>query len=82
MTNTPILYYFSTWEIPQYRLPQHIIDFEANLVRDLGVHIEFNRSLSTRDLTAEKLINDFDAVFLAIGLPVPKVIKKICYFMK
>lgn len=64
---------FSTWEIPQYRLPQSVVDFELNLVRDLGVQFEYGRSLSTKDLTVANLVNEADAVFLAIGLPQSKV---------
>ncbi|ERL86067.1 dihydropyrimidine dehydrogenase [NADP(+)] [Dendroctonus ponderosae] len=63
----------STWEIPQYRLPQHVVDFEANLVGDLGVQVEFERSLSTADITVQRLVQEFDAAFIAIGLPTPKV---------
>lgn len=65
----------STWEIPQYRLPQHVVDFEANLVRDLGVQVEFERSLSTADITVKRLVDEFDAAFIAIGLPTPKAKK-------
>ncbi|XP_066259662.1 dihydropyrimidine dehydrogenase [NADP(+)] [Euwallacea similis] len=65
----------STSEIPQYRLPQLAVDFEAKLVRDLGVTIEFQRSLSASDLTVASLVKEFDAVFIAIGLPNPKIDK-------
>ncbi|CAG9760419.1 unnamed protein product [Ceutorhynchus assimilis] len=63
----------STWEIPQFRLPQHVVDFEANLVRDLGVKVEYQRSLSSKDLRVDDLIKHYDAVFIAIGLPTPKI---------
>ncbi|KAF7266557.1 hypothetical protein GWI33_020065 [Rhynchophorus ferrugineus] len=63
----------STWEIPQYRLPQTVVDFEINLVRDLGVQFEYGRSLSTKDLTVANLVNEADAVFIAIGLPQSKI---------
>ncbi|XP_050301908.1 dihydropyrimidine dehydrogenase [NADP(+)] [Anthonomus grandis grandis] len=63
----------SSWEIPQYRLPQHVVDFEVNLVRDLGVKTVFGRKLSVGDLTVEQLVEEFDAVFVAIGLPSPKI---------
>ncbi|CAH1968195.1 unnamed protein product [Acanthoscelides obtectus] len=63
----------STTEIPQYRLPMTVINFEIQLVKDLGVKIETGRKLSTKDLTIEALLNQSNAVFLGIGLPQPKV---------
>lgn len=41
----------STSEIPQYRLPFDVVNFEVDLLRDLGVKIEFGRTLSEKDLT-------------------------------
>lgn len=43
----------SSSEIPQYRLPYDVVDFEINLVKDLGVKIELGRSLSEKDLTVQ-----------------------------
>lgn len=51
-----------------------VVDFEINLVKDLGVQFETGRSLSTADITLNKLIEDgVDAIFLGIGLPHPIV---------
>lgn len=51
-----------------------VVDFEINLVKDLGVRFETNRSLSTSDITVNGLIKDgADAIFLGIGLPHPIV---------
>lgn len=62
----------SSSEIPQYRLPVEVVDFEVNLVKDLGVRFETGRALSTDDITVQKLIEDgIDAIFLGIGLPQP-----------
>lgn len=62
----------SSYEIPQYRLPMDVVDFEINLVKDLGVKFETGRSLSTSDITLNGLIKDgTDAIFLGIGLPQP-----------
>ncbi|KAJ8924809.1 hypothetical protein NQ315_000963 [Exocentrus adspersus] len=63
----------STTEIPQYRLPISVVNFEISLVQDLGVKIQTGRSLSTKDLTIENLLEDSKAVFVGIGLPQPKV---------
>ena len=62
------LFYFSSSEIPQYRLPYSVVDFEVELMKDLGVKIETGRSISTKDLTLAKLKDDgFKAVFIGIG---------------
>uniref|UniRef100_T1PFN8 Dihydropyrimidine dehydrogenase [NADP(+)] n=1 Tax=Musca domestica TaxID=7370 RepID=T1PFN8_MUSDO len=63
----------SSSEIPQYRLPVEVVNFEIELVKDLGVKFELNRSLSTKDLTVKDLLASDHAVFLGIGLPEPKL---------
>ncbi|XP_051176423.1 dihydropyrimidine dehydrogenase [NADP(+)] isoform X2 [Leptopilina boulardi] len=65
----------STSEIPQYRLPFDVVNFEVDLLRDLGVKIEFERSLSEKDLTIQGLKSlGYKVVFLGIGLSEPKCI--------
>lgn len=63
----------SSSEIPQYRLPFDVVDFEVSLVRDLGVKFETGRSLTSTDLTITELVKSFDAIFLGFGLPQPKI---------
>ncbi|CAG9861979.1 unnamed protein product [Phyllotreta striolata] len=63
----------SATEIPQYRLPINVVNFEIKLVEDLGVKIATGRSLSAKDLTVERLLEDSGAVFLGFGLPQPKI---------
>ncbi|KAG6449002.1 hypothetical protein O3G_MSEX005801 [Manduca sexta] len=63
----------SSSEIPQYRLPYDVVQFEIDLVRNLGVKFVNGRKLSSQDLTVNGLLNDgHAAVFLGIGLPEPK----------
>jgi dihydropyrimidine dehydrogenase (NADP+) len=63
----------SSLEIPQFRLPFSVVEFEVDLMRDLGVKIEFDRELG-RDFTVESLKHDGNvAVFVGIGMPAPKV---------
>lgn len=66
----------SSSEIPQYRLPYNVVSFEIDLMRDLGVRIETNKSLGN-DFTLETLRNDqkFECIFIGIGLPEPKKLK-------
>ncbi|XP_050561121.1 dihydropyrimidine dehydrogenase [NADP(+)] [Spodoptera frugiperda] len=65
----------SSSEIPQYRLPYDVVQFEVDLVKNLGVKFETGRKLSTQDITVKGLLEDgHAAVFLGIGLPEPKSI--------
>lgn len=65
----------SSSEIPQYRLPYDIVNFEIDLVKDLGVKIELGKALSKDNLTIESLQNSgYKAIFLGIGLPDAKAI--------
>ncbi|XP_033325704.2 dihydropyrimidine dehydrogenase su(r) isoform X1 [Megalopta genalis] len=65
----------SSSEIPQYRLPYEVVNFEVDLVKDLGVKIELGRALSESDLTIQGLQDDgYKAIFLGIGLPEAKTI--------
>ena len=62
------IFIFSSSEIPQYRLPYSVVDFEVELMKDLGVKIETGRALGTSDLTLNKLREDgYKAVFVGIG---------------
>lgn len=65
----------SASEIPQYRLPIDVVDFEISLVKDLGVKFETGRSLSAKDITIKQLQKEADAIFLGIGLPQAKIDK-------
>lgn len=63
----------SSSEIPQYRLPTSVVNFEIKLVQDLGVKFETGRTLSSNDLTVQNLLNQgTKAVFIGIGLPEAK----------
>lgn len=64
----------SSSEIPQFRLPFDVVNFEVELMKDLGVKVETGKELSTKTgFTLETLRKEgFGAVFLGIGLPDPK----------
>ncbi|XP_011181764.2 dihydropyrimidine dehydrogenase [NADP(+)] [Zeugodacus cucurbitae] len=69
----------SASEIPQFRLPVDAVNFEIQLVKDLGVKFELNRCLSTKDLTVECLLKDgHQAVFLGFGLPEANIDPVFC----
>lgn len=58
LIDTPITYNnrLSSSEIPQFRLPFDVVDFEIDLVKDLGVKFETGRSLSKNDITVQVCI--------------------------
>ncbi|XP_023949076.2 dihydropyrimidine dehydrogenase [NADP(+)] isoform X2 [Bicyclus anynana] len=63
----------SSSEIPQYRLPYDVVQYEIDLIKNLGVKFVTGRMLSTKDITVDSLLKDGNAaVFLGIGLPEPK----------
>lgn len=51
--------------VPDYRLPNEILDAEIDRIVKLGVTIRLNYKV--QDVLAEKEAGNFDAVFLAIG---------------
>lgn len=61
----------SSAEIPQYRLPYAAVQFELQLLLDLGVKVEYEKELG-RDFSLNKLKEESKAIFLGIGLPEPK----------
>jgi dihydropyrimidine dehydrogenase (NADP+) len=67
----------SSAEIPQYRLPYDAVNFEIELVKDLGVKIIHNKALTIEQggLTLQNLREEqgYKAVFLGIGLPNPNI---------
>lgn len=57
-----------TYGIVPSRLPQDVVDFEAGLVKDLGVEFKFNTKVG-RDITAGKMWeNGYKAIVVAVGL--------------
>ncbi|XP_012922656.1 dihydropyrimidine dehydrogenase [NADP(+)] isoform X3 [Heterocephalus glaber] len=63
----------STSEIPQFRLPYDVVNFEIELMKDLGIKINCGNSLSVHEMTLSTLKEDgYKAAFIGIGLPEPK----------
>jgi dihydropyrimidine dehydrogenase (NADP+) len=67
----------SSSEIPQYRLPYDAVNFEVELMKDLGVKIVSKKALTVEKdgLTVKSLLGEhgYKAVFLGIGLPNPNI---------
>ncbi|XP_003738053.1 dihydropyrimidine dehydrogenase [NADP(+)] [Galendromus occidentalis] len=62
----------SSAEIPQYRLPFNVVSFELQLVKDLGVKIEYQKSLGSAFTLESLRSGGVKAAFIGIGLPDPK----------
>lgn len=63
----------SSSEIPQFRLPYDVVEYEISLMQNLGVKIETGKALdATNGLTIKGLRNEgYEAFFIGIGLPNP-----------
>lgn len=57
--------------IPSYRMPRNILKIEIDYIRNLGVKIITNKKISGKQ-DYNKLLKDYDAVYLAIGAHVGK----------
>lgn|GEM_PF-77152 len=55
-----------TYAIPQYRLPQEVVDKEIQRIIDLGVTLKLN-TLIGQDISLDALKKEFKAVYIAIG---------------
>ncbi|MEJ2705932.1 MAG: FAD-dependent oxidoreductase, partial [Sedimentisphaerales bacterium] len=57
------------WGIPEYRLPKKVLDHEIELIRRKGVSFVYNSQIG-QDITIEKLQEDFDAIFVSVGVQI------------
>ena len=57
--------------IPEFRLPSRVLDTEINDIMALGITIQTNVVVG-QSITFEELINDYQAVFLAVGAGSPR----------
>ena len=60
--------------IPEFRLPNEIIDAEVSILKDFGVEIEFNVVVG-KTLTLPQLQEEYDAIFIANGAGLPTLLK-------
>ena len=60
--------------IPEFRLPNDIIDAEVSLLKAVGVEIEFNVVVG-KTLTLPQLQEEYDAIFIANGAGLPTLLK-------
>jgi glutamate synthase (NADPH/NADH) small chain len=60
--------------IPEFRLPDYILDFEIEGLRRLGVEIDCNVVIG-KILTLKELLEEYNAVFLGTGAGLPSFLK-------
>ena len=60
--------------IPAYRLPKDVINKEVERIKALGVNIHLNQPIGKK-LSFKTIINEFNAVYIAIGAQVPQKLK-------
>ncbi len=53
-------------QIPDFRLPEKVLDEEVGYILDMGIHTHFNHFVSSMK---EILSKDYDAVFVGTGAP-------------
>ncbi|TNN60412.1 Dihydropyrimidine dehydrogenase [NADP(+)] [Liparis tanakae] len=59
----------NTSEIPQFRLPYEVVQFEIDLMKDLGVKVVCEKGLGVEGMTLMSLKEEgFKAVFIGIGM--------------
>jgi glutamate synthase (NADPH/NADH) small chain len=59
--------------IPEFRLPNSIVDAEVQTLKDMGVQFAMN-TLIGRSLALSELRRGFDSVFLGTGAGLPKLL--------
>lgn len=59
--------------IPEYRLPDHIVDKEIERIEKLGVNFFLNKEVG-KDISMEELKNKYDAVIVAVGYSYGKML--------
>ena len=53
--------------IPEYRMPKDILDKEIDMIKELGVEIQYEKTFG-KDITYKSLKNDgYEAIYLAVG---------------
>jgi glutamate synthase (NADPH/NADH) small chain len=60
--------------IPEFRLPNHILDFEIDGLRRLGVEIECNVVVG-KVISLQELLEQYSAVFIGTGAGLPSFLK-------
>jgi len=54
------------YSIPEYRLPRNVLEHEIDNIKKLGVNFILNTEIG-KDIQLNKLIGDYDAVYIATG---------------
>jgi formate dehydrogenase beta subunit len=56
----------AAWGIPDYRLPQDILNREVEIIREMGVEIRYHMEVGN-DITLREIAQDYKAIFIGVG---------------
>jgi len=60
--------------VPQFRLPNYVLDYDVNMIKNSGVEIVLNKPLGP-EMTIDDIKNDgFEAIFIATGQYKPRTL--------
>jgi len=60
--------------VPQFRLPNYVLDYDVNMIKNSGVEVVLNKPLGP-EMTLDDLKNDgFEAIFIATGQYKPRTL--------
>ncbi len=60
--------------VPQFRLPNYILDYDVETIKNVGVEIEFNKPLGPNMTIEDLKKNGFEAIFIATGQYKPRTL--------
>ncbi|MGZ4915966.1 MAG: NADPH-dependent glutamate synthase [Halobacteriota archaeon] len=63
-----------TYGIPEFRLPQRIVDTELEYVQQLGVDLQLNALVGKTVTIDELFTSGYEAVFIAVGAGLPQAL--------
>jgi formate dehydrogenase beta subunit len=56
----------AAWGIPDYRLPQNILYREVDIIKDMGVEIQYHTEVG-KDITLKEIAQKYKAIFIGVG---------------
>ncbi|KUO50349.1 MAG: hypothetical protein APF76_11615 [Desulfitibacter sp. BRH_c19] len=57
--------------IPEFKLPGNVVQWEAKILDEIGVKVFYNTTVG-QDVTFEGIMEDYDAVIIAVGMQLDK----------
>lgn len=61
--------------VPQFRLPNYVLDYDIEMIKNSGVNIELNKPFGSEMTISDLKKEGYDATFIATGQYKPKTLK-------